>query len=102
MVYKMGFPLECKRIDSLLMSRRETAPASRALEHLSLQLGGKRKKSLDNFQWQAIVNPKTEKEIREKLLHKADVYCRGDVREGVGILRQFAKSIESSGRVVVK
>lgn len=92
-----GFPHEAKKLDSFTMSGRHTKPASRGLEHLSVEFGGKRKKGLDLQEWQEIVELGTP-----KLLRKADRYCRGDVKEGVLVLRTYAKAIEQSGRVLIK
>lgn len=102
LVHGMGFPMEGKKLDSFKMSGRESDPPSRGLEALSLALGGKPKNGLDLAEWKKIALPDTELEEREKLLRKADRYCKGDVREGVKVFRVYAKAIESSGRVVVK
>jgi len=91
-----GYPHETKKLDSFKMSG-ETKPASRGLEHLSVEFGGKRKMGLDIFEWIEIVEKGTP-----KLLRKADKYCRGDVREGVGVLRTYAKAIEQSGKRLIK
>lgn len=91
-----GFPHEAKKLDSFKMSG-ETKPASRGLEYLSVEFGGKRKKGLDTFEWQEIIEQGTP-----KLLRKADRYCRGDVKEGVLVFRTYAKAIEQSGRMLIK
>jgi len=91
-----GYPHEAKKLDSYRMSG-DTKPASRGLEHLSVEFGGKRKMGLDIFEWIEIVEKGTP-----KLLRKADKYCRGDVREGVGVLRTYAKALEQSGRKLIK
>ena len=102
MVHHMGFPAESKKVDTFKLSGRETRPPSRGLEYLSLALGGRRKKGLSRDEWIEIVAPDTTKERREKLLRKSDVYCRGDVNEGVMVMREYCKSIEMSGRDVLK
>lgn len=98
LIHRFGFPLESKRLDSYIMAGRHTKPPSRGLEPLSLALGGTRKKGLDVHEWKEIVQLGTP-----RLLRKADIYCRGDVRNGVGVLREYAKAIEQSGqRIVLK
>jgi len=92
-----GFPHEAKKLDSFRMSGTHTKPASRGLEHLSVEFGGKRKMGLDLFEWQEIVEQGTP-----KLLRKADRYCRGDVKEGVLVFRTYAQAIEQSGRRLIK
>jgi DNA polymerase elongation subunit (family B) len=96
MKHGWGYPHESKKLDSFRMSA-ETKPASRGLEHLSVELGGKRKMGLDLHEWQSIVETGDP-----KLLRKADKYCRGDVREGVMVFGKYARAIEQSGRRLVK
>lgn len=98
----MGYPFEAKRLDTFKLYGRETRPMSRALDYLSPELGGGLKKGLDKSEWQAIVAKETHRDRRESLLKKADKYCRGDVKNGVLILRKICKDIESSGRQVWK
>lgn len=102
LVHGMGFPFEGKKLDSYNMAGRESAPPSRGLEPLSIALGGNPKNGLELHEWKKLALTDTPAEEREKLLRKSDRYCRGDVREGVGVFRTYAKAIESSGRVVVK
>lgn len=92
----MGYPAESKYIDTLTMAR-ETKPETRGLEDLSVQLGGRPKRGLRKTEWRQIVETGDE-----ALLHKADNYCRGDVREGVRVLRHFTLAKEQSGKVVFR
>jgi hypothetical protein len=91
LLYRLPFP-EYKKIDTFALSN-QTRPPSRGLEPLSLALGGEAKKGLDRAEWIEIVetgNP--------KLLAKARRYCRGDVKEGVGVYRYYAEAIEANGK----
>lgn len=102
LVNGIDFPSDAKRLDTIKMVRKYTAPPSKGLEFISVMFGGEKKKGLEDWEWRAIVAPKTEKTTREKLLKKANTYCRGDVKNGVLILRRYAKAIEGSGKVVVR
>ena len=37
-----------------------------------------------------------------KTLRKAETYCRGDVREGLGVFYKLVNAIETSGRIVYR
>ena len=101
MANKMGLPYKSKRLDTYKMIGKHTKPPSKGLEFQSVTLGGSRKKSLSLEEWQAIVNVNTDESVRTKLLKKANVYCRGDVNEGVLVLREYASAIEHSGDELV-
>jgi hypothetical protein len=60
-------------------------------------LGGRKKNGLDMEEWREIVLKGTP-----SMLAKSDRYCRGDVREGVRVLRCYAKAIEASGKQLVR
>lgn len=98
----MGFPAPSKRLDTYKIYGKYTKPESRGLEHISLELGGRRKKSLDGQEWREIIAPETDGERRGRLLRKADRYCRGDVTEGVRILSEIATAIEGAGVTLVR
>lgn len=93
LLHGLNFPAEYKKVDTYKLAGKYIRPPSRGLEYLSMQLGGKPKRGLDRAEWIDIVetgNP--------KLLLKADRYCRGDVKEGAGVLRKFAEAIEANGK----
>jgi hypothetical protein len=96
LLHGLTFP-EYRKLDTFKLAGKYTRPPSRGLEYLSTSLGGKRKNGLDREEWIDIVETGNE-----KLLRKADRYCRGDVREGAGVLRQYAASIEANGRQLVR
>jgi hypothetical protein len=102
LVNDLGFPKEGKRLDTWKMAGRYTRPPSRGLEYISTTLGGHAKNGLSSEEWMAIVSEKTPDDIRNRLLHKSNRYCRGDVREGVSVLRHYARSIEQSGKSLIK
>lgn len=91
------FPPKVKKLDTFKLYGRETKPESRGLEYLSLSLGGKEKNGLDLLEWVEIVDKGTP-----RLLKKADVYCRGDVREGVNVFKKFADAYEMNGGELYK
>jgi hypothetical protein len=95
--HNMGFPTKSKLRDTLQMARTETKPESRGLEYLSTEFGGDVKHGLDADEWREIVDTGNP-----KLLAKADRYCRGDVREGVGVLKRYATAIEQSGKILFR
>lgn len=97
MVHGMGFPFQYKTLDTFTLAGRETRPESRGLEDLSLQLGGRAKMGLNLDEWREIVEYGTP-----RLLAKSDKYCRGDVREGVRIFKQYADAIEAGGGVLYR
>ena len=93
LLHGLPFPDENKKkIDTYRLSGK-TRPPSRGLEPLSVALGGNPKKGLDRAEWIEIVEKGTP-----KLLAKANRYCRGDVREGVGLFQHYAAAIEASGK----
>ena len=94
--HKMGYPADSKKVDTLTLARR-IKPESRGLEHISVELGGKAKKGLTRTEWREIVEKGTP-----RLLKKANTYCKGDVREGVGVLRTLAKAEEQSGKAMFR
>lgn len=96
LLHGLTFP-EYKKLDTFKMAGKYTRPPSRGLEFLSVSLGGKPKRGLDREEWIDIVETGNE-----KLLQKADRYCRGDVREGAGVLRRYATAIEASGKVLFR
>lgn len=92
MVHGLGFPAKYRKLDTFKMAGKYTRPPSRGLESLSLILGGDHKHGLRQGEWMEIVrtgNP--------KLLAKSDRYCRGDVKNGVIVLKRFVDAIEASG-----
>ena len=93
MLHGMNFPAEYKKLDTFKLAGRHTRPASKGLEFISVSLGGNPKKGLDRAEWIDIVETGNE-----KLLRKADRYCRGDVKEGVEVFRKYAAAIEANGK----
>ena len=90
----LPFPADWKKkVDTYKLSVRYTRPPSRGLEYLSVALGGKPKQGLTRDEWIAIVETGDA-----KLLAKADKYCRGDVKEGVKVFREYANAIEVNGK----
>lgn len=92
----MGYPLASKSADTFKLSGKGR-PESRALEYLSLAFGGKPKKGLTQDEWREIAHQGTP-----RLLAKSNRYCRGDVREGVNVLRRYVLAEERSGKVIFK
>lgn len=98
LLYGLPFPADWKKkVDTYKLSGKYTRPPSKGLESLSLALGGKPKQGLTREEWIAIVETGNE-----KLLAKANRYCRGDVREGAGVYRHYAASITASGKVLFR
>ena len=102
MVHKMGFPYKFEQVDSFKMAGKYAKAPSRGLEFLALMFGGEKKKGLTRDEWIAIIDKETEEKERARLLRKSNRYCRGDVNEGVLVLREFAKAVEGAGYDVLK
>lgn len=83
-------PHETKIVDTLLMSRRRFRVDSHALEAWSKRLGGKPKADMRREDWEACMKGD------ERALSKMHRYCRGDIREGVHITKQFQQYYESA------
>lgn len=97
----MGYPSQSKTVDTFKLSG-QGKPESRGLEYISTELGGNRKKGLDADEWRKIVRASTPAEERTKLLRKSSRYCRGDVQEGVHVLKHYVRAIEQSGKIVFR
>lgn len=93
----MGLPYQFKTIDTLKLSRKYFPFESNGLDYISVKLGGRPKMEINFEDWKRIV------ETGDSLtLQKAENYCRGDVREGIGIFESMVKTIESSGRKIIR
>lgn len=97
LIHGLGMPIAGKSIDTLKLARKHFPFDSNALDYISVKLGGKPKKDIDRDDWIRIVETGDEATLR-----KANRYCRGDVREGVGIFNKFIAHIESGGRSVYR
>lgn len=93
----MPAPTEYKQLDTLTMARKYFKSDSNALEFWSLRLGGEPKDDMDLDDWKRICLDGDPASLR-----KMERYCRGDVREGVGVYRKFKSWIESSGKKVYR
>lgn len=91
----MGTPSKYKQRDTLQIAKKRFRNESNALAYWSKLLGGNPKDHMIKDDWLE-VNKGNEKIIRKMLK-----YNKGDVREGVNILRQFVEYIESNGQTKV-
>jgi len=94
---KIPAPYEFKQVDSLKMAREHFKAPSNKLDEWLKALGGEGKHEMCFDDWKQIAidgNP-------ERLL-KMEMYCRNDVRGGIGVLNEITAWIESSGRKVYK
>lgn len=85
----MGAPYKSKITDTLSLSRKYFLPESHALEAWSLRTGGRMKDKMERDDWTKIC-----RHGDEKALAKMEKYCRGDVLEGIKVLRRMQDYIE--------
>ena len=99
LIHGMGLPLASwkKSVDTLKLARKHFPFDSNSLEYISVRLGGKPKKDIRLDDWKKIVDTGDPKTLR-----KAETYCRGDVREGLGVFYKLVNAIETSGRIVYR
>ena len=90
---KMGAPLESKVIDTLPLARKIFKEDSNALEHWSMILGGTAKDDMRMEDWKRICNNGDEASLRKMVR-----YCRGDIRNGVLVFREFDNWVRASGK----
>lgn len=90
---KMGAPLESKVIDTLALARKHFKEDSNSLEAWSLLLGGTAKDDMRMEDWQKICNNGDAASLRKMVK-----YCRGDIRNGVHVYKEFERWIASSGK----
>lgn len=93
----MDLPYEARTIDTLKLSRKYFPFESNGLDYIAVRLGGRPKLHIEFSDWRRVIETGDE-----KTLSKVERYCRGDVREGVGIFQHMRRVIESSGRRLVK
>lgn len=86
-------PYQYKTIDTLKLSRKYFPFESNGLDYISVKLGGRPKLDIDWDDWKRIVETGDA-----CTLDKAENYCRGDVRNGIGIYSRMAEFIEQTGR----
>ncbi len=91
MLNHMGMPSDFKQVDTLTLARARFRPESQALAYWSRLLGGNPKDHMVREDWEECNkgNPKAINKMRK--------YNKGDVREGINVLRKFVEHIESNG-----
>lgn len=96
---QLGIPAPAmyKTIDTLKLSRKYFPFESNGLDYISVKLGGHPKIEIHWDNWKGIVETGDP-----QLLDKAEMYCRGDVREGVGIFCKMNEWIEGTGKVLYR
>lgn len=95
LVHGMGMPRVSKAMDTLKMAKKHFPFDSNALEYISTHLGGQAKKDIRLADWIRIVETGDPATLR-----KAERYCKGDVREGVGVFNKFVGHLETWGKPV--
>lgn len=90
---KMGAPAEYKVVDTLALARKYFKENSNSLEYWSLLLGGTAKDDMRMEDWKQICNSGDPASLRKMVR-----YCRGDIRNGVHVYKEFERWIESSGK----
>lgn len=88
--------LTVKQVDTLVLMKKHFKGESNALEYLRLRMGGRPKKEMESEDWDRC------KLGDPKALNKMRTYNKGDVREGVGLLLDVKRYIESGGGVLIK
>lgn len=91
----MGTPQDFRQVDTYRIARTRFRPESQALAYWSKLLGGNPKDKMCREDWDEC-NLGNEKAIK-KMLH----YNKGDVREGVNVLKKMLAHIEGNGRQTV-
>jgi hypothetical protein len=92
-----GYPSNSKQVDTLTLAR-QSKPESRSLDYMLKKLGRDGKKhELTRDEWREIAEHGTQ-----RLLNKANRYCRQDVREGVGLLQILTRAENMAGRVLFR
>lgn len=84
-------PLSHKSVDTLSMARKYFKNASNALEHWSLDLGADAKDDMNIEDWKLVSNGDAA------AIRKMERYNRGDVRNGMIVLKRFTDWLESGG-----
>ena len=92
----MGAPQDGKQVDTLTLARKYFKPESHALAYWSQLLGGNPKDKMVREDWLECSKG------NQKAINKMLRYNKGDVREGVNVLRRFVTHIESNGTIVFK
>jgi len=93
----MNLPYMYRTVDTLKLSRKYFPFESNGLDYIAVRLGGRPKIDIHFDDWKRIVETGDN-----ATLDKAEMYCRGDVREGMGVFKHMRRVIESSGRKVIK
>jgi hypothetical protein len=84
-------PCEFKQRDTLTMARQRFKSESNALAYWSWLLGGNPKDHMVWDDWLEVVKG------NQRVINKMRKYNKGDVHEGINILKQFVEYIESNG-----
>jgi DNA polymerase elongation subunit (family B) len=90
-------PYLYKTIDTLKLSRTHAPFESNGLDYISQKMGGRAKMDIHFEDWKRIVETGDA-----ATLDKAEMYCRGDVREGSRYAKQMFDWLESGGVKVYK
>lgn len=88
---QMGAPTEFKQFDTLMQAKKRLKPESQALAYWSRLLGGNPKDHMIREDWQEV------NKGNDRIIRKMQHYNKGDVREGVYILKEFTAYFESNG-----
>jgi hypothetical protein len=94
---RMGAPAEYKVIDTLTLARKYFKEDSNSLERWSTLLGGTLKDDMRMDDWKQICNSGDPASLR-----KMEKYCRGDIRNGVLVYKEFEKWITASGKALYR
>ena len=95
--HDMGLPYESKTIDTLVLSRKHFPFESNGLDYIAVKLGGRPKLDIGWDDWRQIVETGNDAKLIQ-----AERYCRGDVREGIKVYKFMKRTIETSGRRLIK
>lgn len=88
---RMGTPTEFKQFDTLTKAKQRLKPESQALDYWARLLGGNKKDHMIREDWQEV------NKGNQRIINKMRHYNKGDVREGVHILKEFKQYFESNG-----
>lgn len=95
LVHGMGTPIVHKALDTLKLARKHFPFESNSLEYISTHLGGKPKQDVKLEDWIRIVESGDAATLR-----KVERYCKGDVKEGVGVFNKFIGHLNTGGKPV--
>lgn len=84
-------PFDTKIVDTYLLSKRKFRVPSHAMDAWSRRLGNGQKAHMEREDWERCLVGD------ESALHKMLRYCKGDIKDGVKLTRQFQTYIESGG-----